>query len=480
MKTVLVKDLSYQYRPGGPRILEGIDFQLNRGEIVVVTGPSGCGKSTLCCCLSGTTRHNRNGIITGEILINGKNILEMSGSGLALEVGMVFQDPDTQLFSPTVEDEIAFAPENLCLPPEHIQERVDDVMDILGIASLRNANPSQLSGGEKHLVALAAVLALDPPVLIMDEVMSQLDANGKQKVAIALQKLRDAGKTIIAVEHNLENVAFADRVLILKDGKLVDRQGDGSLVRVETLTREPSPCPESICPPCQPFLEISQAAFYYPRKTCPAVTGINLSLDKKHITAITGPNGSGKTTLTKMMIGVLQASEGVIHLEGRPLSEYSLAQVGRRIGYVFQNPDLQLFCSTVAEEIAFGLVNHGCQPAAIEEKVDFYLDYFELAAYRNSWPMHLSQGEKQRLAIAAVLVNEPEFLILDEPTTGLDDYRKKLLEEYLYKAARLGTGMLIVSHDLSFVNRIAERVVVMEKGRIQSDSRQGGECDHDA
>jgi len=159
--------------------------------------------------------------LEGRILVNGKDTKEFTVASLAQEVGLVFQDPDTQLFSPTVEDEIAFAPENMCLPRELIRERVDEIINLLGIESLRIANPCQLSGGEKHLVALAAVLALDPPVLVLDEVMSQLDYSGKKKVADALEKLRRQGKTIIAVEHDLETVAMADRMMIMENGKLI-------------------------------------------------------------------------------------------------------------------------------------------------------------------------------------------------------------------------------------------------------------------
>lgn len=227
------------------------------------------------------------------------------------------------------------------------------------------------------------------------------------------------------------------------------------------------------------FWELNRVTFSYPRKMSPAVTGINLYLEKEGITALIGANGSGKTTLTKLMMGILRADQGEIHLGGHPIEKYSIGEIGQRIGYVFQNPDLQLFCSSVAEEIGFGLTNRGCPLAKAEERVDFYLDYFELTAYRNVFPLHLSQGEKQRLAIAAVLVNEPEFLILDEPTIGLDAYRKKLLEEYLGKVARLGTGILLVSHDTDFVGKMADRIITMEKGRIQSDSGRKGNIGHD-
>lgn len=226
------------------------------------------------------------------------------------------------------------------------------------------------------------------------------------------------------------------------------------------------------------FLELSQVSFYYPRKKMPAVREINLDIAQEEIIAIIGPNGSGKTTLSKLMIGVLKPSQGEISLEGCPIAGYSLAQIGRRIGYVFQNPNLQLFCGTVAEEIAFGLSNQGCDQDMVKEKLDFYLDYFELADYRNAFPLHLSQGEKQRLVIASVLANEPAFLILDEPTTGLDAYRKKLLEDYLKKISCLGRGMILLSHDMSFVDRMADRVIEMENGQILRDSgRKGNNSD---
>ncbi|HWP98703.1 MAG TPA: ABC transporter ATP-binding protein [Syntrophomonadaceae bacterium] len=218
------------------------------------------------------------------------------------------------------------------------------------------------------------------------------------------------------------------------------------------------------------FLELRQIGFSYPRKKSAVLNGINLNFDREGITAIIGPNGCGKTTLTKIMTGILRPTNGDVYLEGRHLQEYTLAQIGRRIGYVFQNPDQQLFCSSVQEEIGFGMACLGEDPSVIAERVDFYMDYFELSSYRKAFPLHLSYGEKQRLAIASVLAGEPDFLILDEPTVGLDSYRKKLLADYLNKVAELGRGMVMVSHDTAFVSQVAERTVVLGNGWIQQDS----------
>lgn len=228
------------------------------------------------------------------------------------------------------------------------------------------------------------------------------------------------------------------------------------------------------------FLQLSQIDFSYPGKKSAVLSGINLVFEKEEITAIIGPNGCGKTTLTRLMVGILTPTSGTIKLLGHSLQEYTLAQIGRRIGYVFQNPNHQLFCSTVAEEIGFGITQRGEEPAAVRGQVDFYLDYFELSPYRDTFPLHLSYGEKQRLAMAAVLAGEPEFLILDEPTVGLDAHRKQLLVDYLYKVAGLGTGMVIVSHDTGFVSRVAQRVITLENGRVKEDSCSGGKGSYEA
>lgn len=228
------------------------------------------------------------------------------------------------------------------------------------------------------------------------------------------------------------------------------------------------------------FLELNEIRFSYPGKSAAVLNGIDLSFTREEITAIIGPNGCGKTTLTKLMMGILKPGSGSITLESRPLQEYTLAQIGRLIGYVFQNPNHQLFCSTVEEEIGFGLTNLGEETEIIRERVNFFLDYFELLPYRDQFPLHLSYGEKQRLVIAAVLAGEPEFLILDEPTVGLDPYRKKLLVDQLRKVAGMGGGMIIVSHDGDFVKHLAQRIITVENGRVEQDSSMKGQNDHES
>ncbi|WP_027399058.1 energy-coupling factor ABC transporter ATP-binding protein [Anaerovorax odorimutans] len=217
------------------------------------------------------------------------------------------------------------------------------------------------------------------------------------------------------------------------------------------------------------YIELKDVSYFYPHEEKIVLSEINLKIKKDGITALIGSNGSGKTTLTKVIMGIIKPCNGEIFLDGQAVTDYTLAQVGQHIGYVFQNPEVQLFCSSVGEEVGFSLRNRGYQPELVKEKVDFYLDYFDLKKYRNTFPLHLSQGEKQRIAIAAVLANDSDFLILDEPTTGLDGLRKKKLEEYLKKAALLGKGVLLVSHDENFVGDLAQRIVTMEKGKITSD-----------
>ncbi|HAA38384.1 MAG TPA: ABC transporter ATP-binding protein [Firmicutes bacterium] len=220
-----VKDLSFQYEEGAAKILRHLDLSVAKGEIVGIVGLSGIGKSTLCFCLSGIIPHVYGGIMEGEVLLNGQSSRELSLPTIATTLGLVFQNPDHQLFAFNVEDELAFGPENLCVPRAEIARRIEEVLAIVGMQDYRHANPQQLSGGQRQLIAVAAVLCLQPEILIFDEAMSQIDAEGRAKLKAVMLRLKDQGKTMVMIDHDLDNLQIADRVLVLKEGRLFPYTG---------------------------------------------------------------------------------------------------------------------------------------------------------------------------------------------------------------------------------------------------------------
>ncbi|MTI70357.1 MAG: ABC transporter ATP-binding protein [Firmicutes bacterium] len=215
-----IKNLCYRHKGKDVNVFKDINFKVNAKEILAIVGLSGCGKSTLCYCLSGVIPHVYKGSFNGEVLIDGKKTTNMKLSNISINVGIVFQNPDMQLFMPTVEDEIAFGPENLCLSKEKISKRIDYALERVGMKKHRYSNPNNLSGGEKQLIALASVLSLKPRVIIFDETMAQIDDKGKKRIKSVIKGLKEEGKSVIMVEHDLENLDIADRVLHLHDGKL--------------------------------------------------------------------------------------------------------------------------------------------------------------------------------------------------------------------------------------------------------------------
>ncbi|NLM51583.1 MAG: ABC transporter ATP-binding protein [Firmicutes bacterium] len=225
MNPIEVKNLSFQYEKNTRKILDNLELTVAAGEIVAIVGLSGIGKSTLCYCLSGIIPHVYGGIMTGHVYLNGRDTRDLTLPQIATTLGIVFQNPDNQLFSFTVEDEVAFGPENLCLPPEEIECRVTDALEKVGMLKFRHANPQQLSGGQRQLIALASVLSLQPEILIFDEAMSQIDRRGKKMILEMMLKLKAEGRTIVMIEHDLENLFVADRVLVLKDGRLAPFAG---------------------------------------------------------------------------------------------------------------------------------------------------------------------------------------------------------------------------------------------------------------
>lgn len=505
--------LSFTYNGAERPALANIDVAIEEGEFVLVTGPSGGGKSTFCRCFNGLIPHFYGGTISGSVDICGMNTLRHTPKELATTVGMVFQDPENQLVATDVEREIAFGLENLGFPMHLIARRIEESLDAIGIASLRFRKHQELSSGEKQKVAIASVLALHPKVLVLDEPTSELDPQSAEEVLRVLEKLNDElGITIVLIEHRLERVMhLVDRMLVLNDGRIefnghprelagraqIDGLGIGTPPVVRLIQRlragnievdgNPLTVKEarlslqkalpnviirtanfnSHFPAAQPIIGIERLWFAYRDKA--ALRDINLSINAGEFIAIMGRNASGKTTLIKHLDGLLQPSKGRVVVCGLDTRHRSVAELSQLVGYVFQNPNDHLFADTVEEEIAFSLRNAGAEPAMIAERVERMLAQFKLSRYRHMYPRYLSGGEKQRLALASVLVSQPRVIVLDEPTRGMDHNLKRELIACLDEYRHHGHTVVMVTHDVEMVAECADRVVLLSEGQVVAD-----------
>jgi len=514
-EVIRVRDLWWRYALGQDWALKGIDLTVRRGEFLVIVGPSGAGKSTLCLTLCGMIPHFSRGYYKGEVMINGRETKKMKLSEITRKVGIVFQDPDTQFVTMSVEDEVAFPLENHGVPRQEMLERVRRTMEMTRILELKDKYPHELSGGQKQRVAIASILALEPEILILDEPTSDLDPVGKSEVFLMLSELKRAGRTIILVEHNTEEAAkYADRVVLLRDGKIImegpprkvfeeveslksagvyppqvaelayilsNRYGvRGELpitleeclewlrelnARIVTPNKfEPSPTRvkgESI-------ISLRNVSYSYPDGTV-ALRDVNLEFARGEFAAIIGQNGSGKTTLVKHIVGLLRPSVGEVRIFGKKTSEMSIKEIATKVGYVYQNPDHQLFCQTVYEECAYGLRNLGLPESETRRRVGEILKRVGLQGLENVDTFLLGKGQRQRLAIASTLVMNPEVIIVDEPTTGQDMAQSTSIMELLGSLHREGRTVIIVTHNMRLVAEYAERVVVMQAGKVVID-----------
>jgi len=477
-----VTDLTVHYRE--QPALEHVSFTVGRGEFVLLSGPSGCGKSTLACALNGLIPHASPARMSGRVVVDGLNTAMHSLPELAAHVGLVFQNPATQLFNATVEEEIAFAPRNLGLPTEEVSARVAFALDATGISHLRGRTIRTLSSGEQQRVAIASVLALRPQVLVLDEPLSNLDWHGAEQVMSTLARLhREEGLTILVIEHRLPVVVpLANRALLMQGGRIVadgrpedvftDEERLNTLGlrypwmetgdwRMEIFKGEANPTIQPphhpTIPSAHPLVAIQGLEAGYGRRT--VLRDLDLSLYPGEFTALVGDNGAGKSTLAKVLAGLLPPRRGKI-IWNEKLRRLPL---GRRVGFLFQNPLDQLVCDTVEEEVAFGPRNLGL---AVGERVETTLAAAGLTALRHRRPAALSAGEQQRTALAAALSTAPHLLILDEPTMGQDWAHLSHLMESLTQLNHNGQTILLITHDDRLVCRYAQRVIRLEEGRI--------------
>jgi energy-coupling factor transporter ATP-binding protein EcfA2 len=504
---IRIRGLNFTYNGAEKPALQNIDLTIEDGQFVLITGASGGGKSTLCRCFNGLVPHFYGGKISGKAEVQGLDILAHPPKELATKVGMVFQDPENQLVTADVEREIAFGLENLGYPKNLIARRIEEALDTVGIAPLRFARHTELSGGEKQKVAIAAVLALHPEVLVLDEPTSELDPQSAEEVLRLLERLNDElGLTVILIEQRLDRVVhLVDRMLVMGGGKIIAGGTPGEVLNGDTggldiglppvirLMRElkshdaslnglpltvkdarlqlqkvlrdtktASFAEGGVNP--EAVLNMDKVWFAYGERA--VLKNISLDIDRGGFIAVMGRNASGKTTLVKQLNGLLKPSKGKIRLDGVDTRKSTVADLSRRVGYVFQNPNDHLFADTVEDEIAFSLRNRGTDENHIASAVEVMLDEFGLSQYRKSYPRNLSGGERQRVALASVLVGEPEVIVLDEPTRGMDYILKKKLIDYLDDYRRRGNTVIMVSHDVETIAECAQRVVLLSEGRV--------------
>jgi energy-coupling factor transport system ATP-binding protein len=490
---------SFTYPNAPAPALVDVSLEIARGEFVLVIGPSGSGKSTFLRCINGLVPHFSGGRLSGRVVVHHLDTRAHAPAALAAHAGFVFQEPEAQFVTERVEDELAFGMENLGVPPLTMRKRVEEVLDLLGIAALRDRTVASLSGGEQQRVAIAAALALQPPILLLDEPTSQLDPLAAEEVLAALDRLNDdLGLTVVLSEHRLERVIqHADRVVSLSSAR--ERPIVGSprevIAQVElvppvaalgkSLNWDPLPLTvkegrrfisATLPPPTSnlqlpassfqpPVLDLHRVSHAYGDRM--ALKNVSLKVRAGEFVAVMGRNGSGKTTLLKCAVGLIKPKSGEVMVLGEDTRNRRVDQIAVHVGYVPQNPGALLFADTVRDELRFTLKNHGLEDSptgAGELLATLGLD--RLAA---SYPRDLSTGERQRTALASIFVVRPSILLLDEPTRGLDYLNKERLIETLKGWQRQGTAIVMVTHDVESVARAADRVVLMAEGEIVVD-----------
>lgn len=512
-----------------PAALRDVSLRIGEGEFVGVIGPSGAGKSTLASVLSGAIPHHFRGELFGSTLVDGRDTCDVTLTDISQVVGSVLQDIDAQMVASVVEDELLFGLENFGVPHDQIEDRITRTLDTVGIASLRDREIATLSGGQKQKVAIAAILAMRPRVLVLDEPTAALDPASSALVFDTLRKVREEGVTVVVIEQKVALLSeYCDRILVMSDGSLVldgtprevfahadelRRIGVdsprvarmyNSLAR-DGLVRGATPCltvpeaaklisglvgpaargsaravddardaafragskhvavPRPHAVDASPVVSLEDVSFAYPGGTA-SVDHLDMRVYPGEVVGIVGQNGAGKTTLTKLLNGLLCPASGTVRMAGLDTREVPTSAIAAHCATLFQNPDYQLCKDTVLDEVAFGLTLQGVDEKDARERAAAVIARFGLPS--DEAPFSLSRGQRQMVALASVVVTEPEVVLLDEPTSGLDYRECMTVMDTVSKMAERGCAVIMVCHDMEVVSDFAERIVVMADGRI--------------
>ncbi len=487
---LVVENLSFRYRDRTNVAVRDLSFEAHPGEILLIAGASGCGKTTLIRCINGLIPRSYKGEISGHIKVFGEETKDWALSRISQRIGTVLQDPERQILGTKVLNEVAFGLENLGVTREEIIQRADEALSFLGISALRDRETFTLSGGEKQKVALAGVLAMRPSILLLDEPLASLDPASAQDTLDTVRQLADEGKTILMIEHRVEDVLRIkpDRVMYLSEGEIrylgqVEGLYKNVSYREVKLPAEqvieyakwaPAPAEMKILPDAagggsekEPLVKFENVAFEY-EPGAEVLHGINLEIRRGDVIAVLGANGAGKTTFVKHAIGLLKPKSGSVYVNGRDTRDVTVAQIAGTLGYVFQSPSHMLFAPTVREELAFGPNNMKHAKNQIEKEVKEALRIVNLSDKEQDPPLALSFGQQKRVSIAAILAMRSRILIMDEPTAGQDYQNYMSFMDSILQLPGF-EAILFITHDVDLAVIYANRVLMVAGGRLVAD-----------
>ena len=509
------KNFSFQYRAQKKPTLQDINLDIYPGERVLIAGPSGSGKSTLAACINGLNPFSNPGECTGTLMVDGVDAPHSSIFDLAGHVGTVLQDPDGQFIGLTVGEDIAFSLENNCTPQPEMKAIVQHAAELVGIENHLGFAPHELSGGQKQRVSLAGVMVDDVKILLFDEPLANLDpATGKQAIELIDTIQQKTDTTVLIIEHRLEDVLWrnVDRIVLVNEGRiLADMRPDdllsGSLL-AENGIREPlyltamryagiavtpekhpahidsavldkadtarlhswfqaEPLP-ALKPAPEPLLEVRDLCFGY-NKGQHTLQNVSFSIGKGEMVSIVGRNGAGKSTLSKLICGFETQDSGEIYLNGKELKDENIRRRAKHIGYVMQNPNQMISKTMIYDEVAMALQGSGLTEEQIQEKVEDTLKVCGLYPFRK-WPVSaLSFGQKKRVTIASMLVQDPELILLDEPTAGQDFRHYTDIMEFLQGLNTRGVTVVMITHDMHLMLEYTPRALVFCDGQLIAD-----------
>ena len=527
---IKIENLTFKYEGAKKNALDKINLQIEDGDFLGIIGESGAGKTTLCSAINALIPHHYKGDFYGSVKIDDKDSFDTTPGQLALKVGSVFQDIDSQLLSTFVEDEILFGLENFDIPKDQIESRVQFALEEVGITDLRYREIASLSGGQKQKVAIAAIIALQPKILVLDEPTGELDPASSRQIFALLNKLnKEKGITIIVIEQKIMLLCeFAQKLAVMEKGKIthfgkvreilknaeeLEEKGI-NIPRVVTLSRQlinNKLLPENLSEDEEIAINSSEAAELIKKITAGKsntkaeiaeasdtsirnqekeqsdkekiiqfqkvqfsyhsdanITDIDVNINKGDFLAIIGSNGAGKSTFSKLCNGLLKPTSGNVIVKGNNTKKVKTSQLAKNIGFLFQNPDRQICCNTVKEEIAFSLKNIGLAEEDIKARVEKTIEEFNFDPEKD--PFTMSRGQRQRLCLACLIALESDILILDEPTTGLDYKECIELMEKIRNLNKKGTTVIMVCHDMEVVLDYATRILIMTNGKVIADN----------